>query len=71
MGLAIGFRLTAFWAAFAFIFWLWREKRLRSSLPFAGAMAVTSLVAYSPVLATYGLRHVQLLRREGRPLRAS
>jgi hypothetical protein len=55
MGLAIGFRLTAFWVAFAFIFWLWRERRLRSSLPFAAAMAVTALVAYSPVLATYGL----------------
>jgi hypothetical protein len=56
VGLAIGFRLTAFWPAFAFIFWLWREKRLRAAVPFAGAMVVTSLVAYSPVLATYGLR---------------
>ena len=56
MGLAIGFRLTAFWVAFAFIFWLWREKRLRSVVPFAGAMAAVSIVAYSPVLATYGLR---------------
>jgi hypothetical protein len=55
MGLAIGFRLTAFWAGFAFIFWLWREKRLRSAVPFAGAMGVISLVAYSPVLATYGI----------------
>jgi hypothetical protein len=55
MGLAIGFRLTAFWVAFAFIFWLWREKRLRSSLPFVGAMSATALVAYSPVLGTYGL----------------
>jgi hypothetical protein len=56
MGLAIGFRLTAFWVAFAFLIWLWREKRLRSAVPFVGAMAVTSLAAYSPVLATYGLR---------------
>jgi hypothetical protein len=55
MGLAIGFRLTAVVIALAFVFWLWREKRLRSSLPFVGAMAVTSLIAYSPVLATYGL----------------
>ena len=56
MGLAIGFRLTAFWPAFAFVFWLWRERRLRSAIPFVGALGVTSLVAYSPVLATYGLR---------------
>ena len=56
MGLAIGFRLTAFWVAFAFIFWLWREKRLRSARAVPGAMAAVSLVAYSPVLATYGLR---------------
>jgi len=55
MGLAIGFRLTAFWVAFAFIFWLWRERRLRSAVPFAGALTATSLIAYSPVLATYGL----------------
>lgn len=56
MGLAVGFRLTAVWVAFAFLLWLWREKQLRSAIPFVGALAVTSLVAYSPVLATYGLR---------------
>ncbi len=55
MGLAIGFRLTAFWAAFAFLFWIWRERRLRSAIPFVGAMGVVSLIAYSPVVATYGI----------------
>jgi len=56
IGLAIGFRLTAFTSAFAFIFWMWRERRLRWAVPFIGAMGVVSLVAYSPVLATYGIR---------------
>ncbi len=55
IGLAIGFRLTAFTAAAAFLFWLWREKRLRSSLPFVGAMGAVAVIAYSPVLATYGI----------------
>ncbi len=56
LGLAVGFRITSAWAAFAFLIWLWRERRLRSAIPFLGAMGLTSLVAYSPVLATYGLR---------------
>ncbi|MGD0114796.1 MAG: hypothetical protein ABSC13_02175 [Dehalococcoidia bacterium] len=55
IGLAIGFRLTAFTAAFAFLFWIWREHRLRWAPPFIGAMGVVSLAAYSPVLATYGI----------------
>ncbi len=55
IGLAIGFRLTAFWAAFAFLFWIWRERRLRSAIPFVGAMGIVSVIAYSPVLATYGI----------------
>lgn len=56
LGLAAGFRLTSLWAAPAFLLWLWRERRLRrEGLPFAGALAVTSLVAYSPVLARYGI----------------
>ncbi len=56
LGLAVGFRMTSVWAALAFLVWLWRERRLRSAIPFLGALGVTSLIAYSPVLATYGLR---------------
>jgi len=56
LGLAVGFRITSAWAAFAFLIWLWRERRLRSAIPLLGAMGLTSLIAYSPVLATYGLR---------------
>ena len=55
LGLAVGFRLTSLWAAPAFLLWLWRDRRLREGLPFVGALAVTSLVAYSPVLARYGV----------------
>jgi hypothetical protein len=56
LGLAVGFRITSVWAALAFLVWLWRERRLRSAIPFLGALGLVSLVAYSPVLATYGLR---------------
>jgi hypothetical protein len=55
IGLAIGFRLTSLIMVVALVFWLWREKRLRSSVPFVGAAAVTSIIAYSPVFATYGI----------------
>jgi hypothetical protein len=56
LGLAVGFRLTSCWAAFAFLLWLWRERQLRAAIPFLGAIGATSLIAYSPVLAVYGLR---------------
>ncbi len=55
MGMAIGFRMTGFLVTFAFIFWLWRDKRLRAAVPFLAATCVTTLIAYSPVLATYGI----------------
>jgi hypothetical protein len=56
LGLAVGFRLTSCWAAPAFLILLWRERQLRSAIPFFGALGATSLIAYSPVLAVYGLR---------------
>ncbi len=56
LGLAVGFRLTSGLAAPAFLIWLWRERQLRPMIPFLAALGATSLVAYSPVLATYGLR---------------
>ena len=55
LGLAMGFRLTSMWATIPFLLWLWREKQLRAAVPFLGAVAMTSLIAYSPVLARYQL----------------
>lgn len=57
MGLAVGFRLTSVIAVLPFLLYLWRERQLRTALvPFLGAVGITSLVAYSPVLVTYKLR---------------
>jgi hypothetical protein len=57
LGLAVGFRLTSVIAVVPFLLYLWRERQLRTALlPFLGAVGITSLVAFSPVLVTYKLR---------------
>jgi hypothetical protein len=56
MGLAVGFRLTSGAVALPLGFLLWKAKGRRDVVLFALAVAIVSAVAYSPVLATYGLR---------------
>ncbi len=55
LGLAVGFRLTSGAMALPLGFLLWKEKGQRDTAVFALWLAVVSLVAYLPVLATYGL----------------
>jgi hypothetical protein len=55
LGLALGFRLTSGAMALPLGFLLWREKGRRDTTVFAIALAAVSVVAYLPVLATYGL----------------
>jgi len=56
LGLAVGFRLTSGAMALPLGILLWKEKGRRDTVVFALVLAAVSIVAYSPVLATYGLR---------------
>lgn len=55
LGLAVGFRLTSGAMVLPLGLLLWRESRVRDVPRFLAALAGVSLVAYSPVIAVYGL----------------
>ncbi len=56
LGLAAGFRMTSGAVALPLGLLLWRQGRIRELPRFVGALLVVSLLAYSPVIAVYGLR---------------
>ena len=56
LGLAVGFRMTSGAVALPLGLLLWRDGRTRDLPRFLGALVTVSLLAYSPVIATYGLR---------------
>ena len=56
LGLAVGFRMTSGAMALPLGLLLWRDGRARDLPRFLGALVAVSLVAYSPVIAVYGLR---------------
>jgi len=56
LGLAAGFRLTSSAVALPLGLLLWRAGRARDIPRFVGALLAVSLLAYSPVIAVYGLR---------------
>ena len=56
LGLAVGFRMTSGAVALPLGLLLWSEKRSRDLPRFLGALVAVSLLAYSPVIAVYGLR---------------
>jgi hypothetical protein len=56
LGLAAGFRVTSGAVAIPLGLLLWRQQRLRELPRFVAALVAVSLLAYSPVIAVYGLR---------------
>jgi hypothetical protein len=56
LGLAAGFRLTSGAVALPLALLLWRTGRTRDLPRFLAALLAVSLLAYSPVIAVYGLR---------------
>jgi hypothetical protein len=56
LGLAVGFRVTSGGMALPLALLLWRQGRTRDLPRFVAALLAVSLLAYSPVIAVYGLR---------------
>jgi hypothetical protein len=56
LGLAVGFRVTSGAVAVPLGLLLWRQQRMRDLPRFVAALLAVSLLAYSPVIAVYGLR---------------
>ena len=55
LGLAVGFRLTSGAVALPLVLLLWREGRAREVPRFLAMLAAVTVLAYSPVIAVYGL----------------
>jgi len=56
LGLAAGFRVTSGAVVIPLGLLLWREHRMRELPRFVVALLAVSLLAYSPIIAVYGLR---------------
>jgi hypothetical protein len=55
-GVAIGFRLQSLIAGLPLAYLMWRRGEWRQAVPFGLAAGGITLLAYAPVLATYGIK---------------